>query len=400
MKFLILDTYYPAFLRSFYGQRPDVADRPYSEQWRVLMDQCFGTADFYSHNLQQLGHEATEVVANCEPLQRQWAREHGIHEEGPARAKGWTTTLLQRSRRIASKTPLRLLKPLFRPILRSLDTRPSWLYPILAAQIRHFQPDVLLNHSMSAIAPRFMREMKPRVRLLVGQHGATQLPDSDEWHCYDLVVSSFPPTVDWFGSQGIAAELYWLGFEPKVLSTLKGENRPLDITFVGSFHDCHTSRVTLLEALCHRFLQLRIWCPSVDHLLSTSAIRGSYVGQAWGKEMYEILARSKITLNHHGDIAPYANNMRLFEATGVGTFLITDWKENLEEMFALGEEVVAYHTVDECAELIAYYIDHEEERKAIAYSGQQRTLREHTYYHRMQELVEIVTPLLQQATTE
>lgn len=400
MKFLIVDTYYPAFLRSFCAQHPALADRPYSEQWRVLMDQSFGTADFYSYNLQQLGHEATEVVANCEPLQRQWAREHGIHQEGPARAKGWATTLLQRARRMASKTPLRLLKPLFRPILRSLDTRSSWLYPILAAQIRHFQPDVLLNQSMSIISPRFLREMKPHIRLLLGQHGATQLPASDEWDCYDLVASSFPPTVDWFRSKGVRAELSRLGFERRVLSSLKAGNRPFDITFVGSFHDCHTSRVTLLEALCHRFPQVGIWGPSVDHLPSTSPIRGSYVGQAWGKQMYEILAHSKITLNHHGDVAPYANNMRLFEATGVGSLLITDWKKNLHEMFALGEEVVAYHTVDECAEVVAYYLDHEEERKVIAHSGQQRTLREHTYYHRMQELVGIVTPLLQQATTE
>ena len=107
MKFLILDTYYPAFLRSFYGQRPDVADRPYDQQWRVLMDQCFGTADFYSYDLRQLGHEATEVVANCEPLQRQWAREHGIHQEGSVRTKRWATRLLQRARRMAAKTPLR-----------------------------------------------------------------------------------------------------------------------------------------------------------------------------------------------------------------------------------------------------------------------------------------------------
>ena len=106
--------------------------------------------------------------------------------------------------------------------------------------------------------------------------------------------------------------------------------------------------------------------------------------------MYQVLHSSKVTLNHHGDIPPYANNLRFFEATGVGTLLITDWKVNLHGMFEPGKEVVAYRDADECVELARYYLEHEDEREAIARAGQERTLREHTWYHRMQELVEIV----------
>ena len=113
------------------------------------------------------------------------------------------------------------------------------------------------------------------------------------------------------------------------------------------------------------------------------------MGQAWGREMYQILRKSRITLNHHGDIAPYANNMRLYEATGIGALLVTDWKENLHEMFEPGKEVVAYRTPEECVDLVKYYLDHDEEREVIAHAGQQRTLREHTYYQRMHELMAI-----------
>ena len=41
---------------------------------------------------------------------------------------------------------------------------------------------------------------------------------------------------------------------------------------------------------------------------------------------------------------------RLFEATGVGTLLVTDWKKNLHEMFEPGKEVIVYHSPEECAE--------------------------------------------------
>ena len=97
-----------------------------------------------------------------------------------------------------------------------------------------------------------------------------------------------------------------------------------------------------------------------------------------------------MTLNHHGTIAPYANNRRLNEATGVGALLLTDSKKDLHEMFNLGKEVVAYRTPDECIELIAYYLDHEDEGQAIARAGQERTLQEHTCYERTREFLDII----------
>src|SRR5262249_20585498 len=107
--------------------------------------------------------------------------------------------------------------------------------------------------------------------------------------------------------------------------------------------------------------------------------------------MFEVLHSSLITLNHHVDVAGrYAGNIRLFEATGVGALMITDWKENLHEIFEPGKEVVAYRTPEECVELAQYYLDHEDERRAIATAGQKRVLREHTYRHRMQQLLGMV----------
>ena len=236
--------------------------------------------------------------------------------------------------------------------------------------------------------------MKSYVRLLIGQHAATRLPESEDFRCYDLVISSFPPTVEWFRKKGINARLHRLAFEPKVLSYIYAECNKHDITFVGSLSSVHKSRITWLESLIRQFPQIRVWGPGISHLPIDTPIRKSYMGQAWGRDMYQILATSKITLNHHGDVAPYANNMRLYEATGVGTLLITDWKKNLCNIFEPEKEVVAYRTIEECAELIEYYLEYDEKRESIAKAGQQRTLKEHTYYHRMQELLDIVRKYL------
>jgi len=66
--------------------------------------------------------------------------------------------------------------------------------------------------------------------------------------------------------------------------------------------------------------------------------------------MYEIFHKSLITLGHHIDVAgAYAGNGRLFEA--------------------VGKEIVAYCLAEGCTEMVQYYLEHDEERQAIALAG-------------------------------
>jgi spore maturation protein CgeB len=386
MKFLILNTDYPEFLSWLYSKQPGLEQSPYAEQLRARMKSLFGVADFYSSNLRRLGHEAWDIHANNEVMQKAWAKENGIQVK---EAENAPRQIFMRP--TLEKAPLRYMKRVVRPLLRFVRGRgrPAWFYDILAAQIEQLRPDVLLNQDMS-FNSKFLRAMRQHVRLLVGQHAATCLPESKDWGCYDLVISSFQPTVDFFRQRGIRSEVSRLAFEPNVLSCLPAENRSHGCVFVGSFHSVHRSRTELLETLCERFPQMRIWGPGVSSLSPTSAIRSRYAGQAWGREMYKILYRSKIVLNHHGDVAPYANNLRLFEATGTGALLLTDWKENLREMFEPGKEVATYRSPEECIEAVSHYLEHEDARASIAYAGQQRTLRDHSYSQRMEEFVELV----------
>ncbi len=394
MKFLIINADYPAFLRWLYAQHPGLEQKPFEEQMQVRVDTLFGVADFYSSNLRKLGHEAYDIHANNEFMQKAWAGERGLEIEKPSGTERRYRNVLRQGVGIAAKTPLRYLSPLLHPGLRSLSSQQSWFYHILAAQIKHYKPNVLLNQALGGINSRFLQEMKPYVRLLVGQI-ASPLPQGEDFGCYDLVISSLPNFVDYFRKLGIPSELNRLAFEPRVLEKVKDSNRvTIPVSFVGSMFQVHGARVRWLEHLCQR-LDVRVWGPTIDGLHKDSPLRQCYMGKAWGIEMYQILRNSKITLNHHIDVAEsYANNCRLYEATGVGTLLITDWKEDLHEMFELGREVVSYHTAEECAELIQYYLEHNDERETIAHAGQQRTLREHTYYHRMQKLLDIVKKYL------
>lgn len=392
MRFLIVNTDYPEFLAWLYCEHPRLKDQVYDEQVRIRSDTLHGASSFYASNLRQLGHEAWDVRANNEFMQRAWAHEHGLRIEEPKRLHQGAYEILQRGRRVVPKTVRRNLKPLFRPLLHSPGDRQAWLYGVLSAQIKRYRPDVLLNQNIG-LSSNFFREAKPYTRLLVGQH-ASPLPHRQDLSVYDLIISSLPNLVDHFTREGIRSELHRFGFEPRVLTMLGEVKTSVKVSFVGSVFPVHASRRRWLEYVCQR-TSVEIWGQDVSSLSNGSPIVGCHRGTAWGLDMYRILQSSHITLNHHIDVAEcYANNMRLFEATGAGTLLITDWKENLHELFEPDREVVAYRTPQECVELIHYYLNHDDERTAIAQAGRERTLREHTYYDRMKRLVEIVSKFL------
>src|SRR5205085_7112017 len=83
-------------------------------------------------------------------------------------------------------------------------------------------------------------------------------------------------------------------------------------------------------------------------------------------------------------------NMRLFEATGVGAFLLTDFKDNLHALFEPDREVAVWRSVDDCLVAIDRALGDPESRAAIAAAGQARTMAQHTYRHRAAEILGFV----------
>ena len=72
----------------------------------------------------------------------------------------------------------------------------------------------------------------------------------------------------------------------------------------------------------------------------------------------------------------------MFEATGVGTCLITDTGCNMPDLFEPDKEVVTYANIEEAVEKSQYLLEHDQEREEIAAAGQERTLRDHTIQNR------------------
>ena len=385
MRILIFDTHYQESLRLVYAGNPQLAQQSSSEQLHAIYETGFGRADFLPLNLRRLGHQVEQFVINAAPVQARWASENGLK--------------IQTKRSTAVRVQQRLKRQVNR--LRSKPSVPgmhvpNWEMEVLTAQAQTFKPDVIFICDVLYLPAHFHRTLKEYTRLLVGEM-AYPIPPGLDLKPFDLIISAAPHYVDRLRKAGSRSELLRLGFEPTILERLGTQTKSVELAFVGSVGKDHQQRLGLLEELC-REVPISFWGAGAESLPPDSPLRGHVKPPLWGYDMYRQLQRSKIALNIHIDMAEqYAANMRLYEATGVGTMLLTDWKTNLHELFEVGKEVVAYGSTEQCVELVRYYLAHEDEREAIAQAGQKRTLSEHNYYHRMQELTEILNRYLTNA---
>ena len=82
-----------------------------------------------------------------------------------------------------------------------------------------------------------------------------------------------------------------------------------------------------------------------------------------------------------------AVNQRVFDVPSCSQFLLTDYAEQLEDLFVVGKEVVCYRNVDEIEDLVSYYSRHDEQRRKIASNGYKRVIKDHTYVARINDMV-------------
>ena len=412
MRLLKLGIYHLTYLRDFYAKRPELRTQSYSVQRGALIDDCFGSSDFWTNALTKLNYETTDIIANAESLQTSWASENDVNFD-----------------------------------------ENDWLFEIAAAQIKRFRPDVLLVADYSTFTADFLKNIRrecPFIRLILGWCGAPY-SDSSVFREWDIALSCVPELVADFRAKGIRSHHVNHAFAPRILNEIKIKSKPgVDFAFIGSIfkqNQFHIERERLLLQLV-KSTNLQIWSdikrPSFKQRRNVfarrkahkivHAARGAGVSEqflnalpvvrkiaGWkslpaleqyvderiarrtrsplfGIEMFQQLLDSRVVFNNHIDISPVsASNMRLFETTGVGACLLTDWKENLSELFEPDKEVLTYRSAEECVDKVNYILENEDERRKLAAAGQRRTLREHTFDNRAARIDEIIRSVLNSA---
>ncbi len=111
-------------------------------------------------------------------------------------------------------------------------------------------------------------------------------------------------------------------------------------------------------------------------------------------EYIKIFNATSINLNLHSSserdgVDPFGDflNPRIFELAAAGAFQLVDQREYLPEAFAPGEEIATFSSPADLKEKIHYYLQHPEERQQMAQRARARALRDHTYSHRLREML-------------
>ena len=180
----------------------------------------------------------------------------------------------------------------------------------------------------------------------------------------------------------------FLPFGAKNISGPAIGNPKNDVLFVGS---CDLRRIFLLENIKEK---VKIYGDrwSRNNTLISDGLRKNVRDQSvWGNQLHQLLLDSKIVLNitrSHFYGAETGVSLRIFEALAAGCFVLTDYCEELESLFLIGEEIEVFRNATELVEKVNYYIQNPDKRLAIAKKGHERFMQNHTWEIRAQALSE------------
>lgn len=163
-----------------------------------------------------------------------------------------------------------------------------------------------------------------------------------------------------------------------------------EVLFVGSGD---LRRIIILESIRdHLSIFGNRWKRNFP-LMSPELIRRVDDHPVWGPELHQLLTSSKIVLNITR--GPYyaagtGVNLRIFEALAAGCFLMTDYCDEIAELFKPGEEIETFNGPQELQEKVRFYLAHPEKRMAIAQQGHAAYLKRFTWESRAQEMYRFI----------
>jgi len=85
-----------------------------------------------------------------------------------------------------------------------------------------------------------------------------------------------------------------------------------------------------------------------------------------------------------------AVNQRIFDVPACGAFVLTDYRDQMEDLFDLEKEVVVYNDPKEISDLVHRFLKNDKEREIIAQAARKRILAHHTYELRLSRLLNIM----------
>lgn len=368
--FMQVHTFYPSYLQDFHNARPHLAAASFDEQIAALVADGFSAIHMFAPYMGGLGYRAWLIVANDPHAQARWLMENG----------------------------------------QTLRAGDDWVREIVRRQIETIRPDVLYLSDPITFDGRFLQTLDHKPALVLGWR-ASMIPDGTDWRGFDLMLSSLESlrrTASRLGASG--AEHFFPGYPEWINTHLADTQVRHDVVFSGQWSlGLHANRNRYLQTLAeaasdpHSPFSLGLYLSGQLDALTPEVAKYSLPG-CYGVEMQRALRSGRIAIDARGilftkdatsgrvlDLAGRQTaNMRLFEATGCGVFLLAEHHDNLRDYFEPGVEIETFRDERELIEKVRYYLAHPEEREAIARRGQARCLAEYSMQRRAAEMDRLI----------
>jgi len=317
---------YPSYLVRLNHLAPHTLG--FDQRRRIFLNDRFGALHF----LQPVLNDDVDTFftnGDDEILQRRWARENGIR------------------------------------------TKMS-LEDILLAQIEHHRAEVFYNMDPVRYPSAFVRKLPGCIKKTLCWRAVPS--GQADLTAYGAVLGNFPSILDDWRRKGCRAEMFFPAIDPVMDEYGNGE-RPIDVLFVGGYSRHHSKRAKILDRVAGLAGTRRVvYCLDASRL---TRLAESPLGRllplrkyrrpngimkianppVFGRQLYELIGKSKIVLNGAIDAAGEdRGNMRCFEAMGCGALLLSD-AGNYPKGMTAGVTVETYDSADQAVELVSERLD-------------------------------------------
>lgn len=96
---------------------------------------------------------------------------------------------------------------------------------------------------------------------------------------------------------------------------------------------------------------------------------------------------SKINLNITSKPIMSGLSLRVWDIMGSGGFLISNYQEEIEDYFVIGEDLEVFSSEEELVDKVGYYLEHDDIREKIAKSGYEKVRKYHSYDERIKQMI-------------
>ena len=174
-------------------------------------------------------------------------------------------------------------------------------------------------------------------------------------------------------------------FYPFPEKSVKNERAAMAHLYLGN-KVTEQERLRLLKAISEKY-PLDLYTGSDVSFLPDVNFRG--LAQTM-TEMPKIFHLSKINLNFTSKPIRTGLPLRIWDILGAGGFVLTNFQTEIPEYFEIGKDLETYSSEEELLEKIGYYLEHEDERQAIAENGYRKAKELYSLDVRIGQMLEMV----------